>query len=224
MIELQNIVKTYKGRNALCHALHGIDLHIAEGQYVSIVGASGCGKSTLLKIIGLMDLDFEGTYRFHGNDVLQMNDTLLSNSRREIGFIFQDFQLIERMTVYKNLAAASLIKQNKEDRSEIMNCLQRVGMEAKTESYPDELSGGQKQRVAIARAMLTRPRLIIADEPTGAVDRDNAAAIMELLRLIHEEDATTIVLVTHDREIAKQAGRQIELRDGEVIRDEISVE
>lgn len=221
MIKLDHISKQYEGRNIICKALHDISLHIPKSQYVSIVGKSGSGKSTLLKIIGLMDLDYQGQYLFMDQSVQKINDITLSEMRRKVGFIFQDFQLIERYTVLKNLEIASNIKQNKVNHKDIIEQLEKVGMADKQNSYPDELSGGQKQRVAIARAMLAKPEIIIADEPTGAVDAENARIIMDIIKDIHEQDNTTIVLVTHDTEIAKRAYRQIELKDGVIIRDEI---
>lgn len=224
MIKLVDVQKEYVGRNFSCKALEGISLIIPKSQYVSIVGKSGSGKSTLLKIIGLMDLDYEGQFLFNNYPVKKMRDSMISNMRKKIGFIFQDFQLVDRFTVRKNMEISCVVKQNKVYPDEIIESLTMVGMQDKLDSYPDELSGGQKQRVAIARAMLAKPELIIADEPTGAVDRENAGYIMNIIDEIQQREKTTIVLVTHDREIANRAHRQIELEDGVIVRDELLVE
>lgn len=224
MIKLCDIKKEYRGRNELCKAINGISLHIPRTQYISIVGKSGSGKSTLLKIIGMMDFDYDGSFLFNGKQVEDMNDSTISNIRKSIGFIFQDFQLIDRFTIRKNMEIASIIKQNKADKDEIQKLLTMVGMADKLDNYPDELSGGQKQRVAIARAMIASPSLIIADEPTGAVDKENAEYIMDILDEIHNITKATIVLVTHDLDIAKRANRQITLGGGVILSDKLLME
>lgn len=224
LIRLCDIQKEYKGRNELCKALNGVSLHIPKSQYISIVGKSGSGKSTLLKIIGMMDFDYEGSFLFNDEQVEKMNDLTISNIRKKIGFIFQDFQLIDRFTIRKNMEIASIIKQNKANKDEIEKLLKMVGMLDKMDNYPDELSGGQKQRVAIARAMLANPSLVIADEPTGAVDKENAKYIMDFLDEIHNTSKATIVLVTHDLDIAKRANRQIVLGGGAILSDKLLME
>lgn len=221
MIETISLNKSYKGRNGITNALIDINISIPESQYIAIVGKSGSGKSTLLKILGLMDFDFEGEMNFFGEFVKEMNDSTISDMRKNIGFIFQDFQLIERYTVKRNMEIALKIKDSSLNNEEIINKLTLVGVQDKIDSYPDELSGGQKQRVAIARAILSKPKVIIADEPTGSVDYENAIEIMDIIKKIHETEKATIILVTHDKKIAREAERRIELEDGVVICDEI---
>jgi putative ABC transport system ATP-binding protein len=219
VIQLRDIYKTYIGRNYEVNALNGIDITIPDSQYVSLVGKSGSGKSSLIKIIGMLDFDYEGEYIFKQKKVENSSDQIISNYRKKIGYVFQDFQLINRYTVQKNVEIASVIKLGKLDIEAVHNALRRVGMEDKKDSYPDELSGGQKQRVAIARAMVSNPDIMIADEPTGAIDEENTKGILRLLQNIHEASNTTIIVVTHDKDVASTAQRIIELRDGRVESD-----
>ncbi|MDQ0231662.1 ABC transporter ATP-binding protein [Metabacillus malikii] len=220
MIQLKEVFKTYTGRNYKVNALNGIDITIPNAQYVSLVGKSGSGKSSLIKIIGLLDFDYRGEYIFQEKRLEQhFNDQIISNYRKRIGYVFQDFQLIDRYTVQKNIEIASVIKLGKLDTVAVENSLRKVGMLEKKDSYPDELSGGQKQRVAIARAMVSNPEIIIADEPTGAVDEANTKGILKLLEEIHDTFNTTIIIVTHDKDVALSAQRIIELRDGRVKSD-----
>ncbi|MGX6443819.1 ABC transporter ATP-binding protein [Neobacillus sp. K501] len=219
MIQLRDIYKTYIGRNYEVKALNGIDITIPDSQYVSLVGKSGSGKSSLIKVIGMLDFDYEGEYIFKQKKVENDSDQIISNYRKKIGYVFQDFQLINRYTVQKNVEIASVIKLGKLDLEAVDDALRRVGMEDKKDSYPDELSGGQKQRVAIARAMVSNPDIMIADEPTGAIDEENTKGILRLLQNIHEASNTTIIVVTHDKDVALTAQRIIELRDGRVESD-----
>lgn len=220
-IKLQNVYKTYKGRNFLVEALKGINLEIEEGSYCSIVGKSGSGKSSLLKIIGLLDFDYEGAYSLFDNQLRKNKDSVISKHRRKIGFVFQDFQLINRYTVKKNLETVSVIKLGYVDKERINEVLEEVEMSSKAESYPDELSGGQKQRISIARAMLAKPDLLIADEPTGAIDEENTENILNLVDKLHNDTETTIIIVTHDMDVAQRADRIIELRDGVISNDRL---
>jgi len=219
MIALRDVTKTYRGRNFEVHALRSVSLDVPPGQYLSVVGKSGSGKSSLMKIIGLLDFDYSGDYRLAGRTVRGANDQELSRTRRRVGYVFQDFQLIPRFTVKRNLEIASVIRGYGADQSRISEALASVDLDDKALSYPDELSGGQKQRVAIARAMLGEPGLLIADEPTGALDAATAASILDLLGSIHEHHACSILVVTHDREVAAAAERTVELVAGEVISD-----
>lgn len=223
-IRLQNICKTYKGRNFAVEALKNINLEICPGSYCSIIGKSGSGKSSLLKIVGLMDFDYDGVYVFYDHEVSRHKDAIVSKYRKKIGFVFQDFQLIHRHTVQRNLETASVIKLGYVDKARIQEVLEQVGMASKAESYPDELSGGQKQRVSIARAMLAKPELLIADEPTGAIDEENTENILSLIDKLHQETETTILVVTHDMDVAQRADRVIELRDGVILNDGIFFE
>ena len=220
-IELRGIRKVYKGRNFCVEALKSVDLSIEKGSYCSIVGKSGSGKSSLLKIVGLLDFDYKGDFLLGGEVLRRHGDAPVSARRRRIGFVFQDFQLINRLTVRQNLEAASVIKLGYVDKDRIGEVLRAVEMDAKAESYPDELSGGQKQRVSIARAMLAKPDLLIADEPTGAIDEANTENILQLLDRLHETTDTTVLVVTHDRDVALRADRIIELRDGVICNDSL---
>lgn len=221
LIKLNNVCKTYSGRNFSVNALKGINLHIDLGSYCSIIGKSGSGKSSLLKIIGLLDLKYNGEYSISQKNMNLNSDKELSYYRKKIGFVFQDFQLINRYTVKKNMEVASIIKFGNVNNSAIETSLDSVGMLAKSESYPDELSGGQKQRVAIARAIMAAPELLIADEPTGAVDEENTSNILTIIDEIHQMSSTTIIVVTHDIDVAKRADRVIELREGIITNDNV---
>lgn len=216
MISLKNVSKKYKGRNFELTALKDIDINIAESEFVAIVGKSGSGKSTLIKIIGLLDNDFQGEYSFNGESIRDCNDNQLTLMRRSIGFIFQDFQLIPRYNVYKNVELSYAIKYKKIDKKKILETIKSMGLIDKINSYPDELSGGQKQRVSIARALVTDPQLIIADEPTGALDESTAQEILDIIMDINKR-GTTVIFVTHDNDIAKKAHRILKLKNGEII-------
>ncbi len=219
MIELREVSKSYRGRNFEVRALSSVSLNVPPGQYLSVVGKSGSGKSTLMKIIGLLDFDFAGEHRFQGREFRGAPDDQVSRARRRIGYVFQDFQLVGRHTVRRNLEMASVIRTGSFRTEEIETALDEVGLPDKAESFPDELSGGQKQRVAIARAVLGRPDLVVADEPTGALDVATATGILALLRGIQQTHGCGVLLVTHDPEIAAGADRTIELVNGEVARD-----
>ncbi|MCB0910790.1 MAG: ABC transporter ATP-binding protein [Propionibacteriaceae bacterium] len=219
MIDLVGIEKVYRGRNFEVTALRSVDLTIPRGQFVSVVGRSGSGKSSLMKILGLLDFDYRGEYLLDSTAYRGAGDARISTARRRVGYVFQDFQLIPRYTVARNLELAGAIRAGTHDPALALACLADVGLADKATSYPDELSGGQQQRVAIARAVLARPDLIIADEPTGALDATTAQDIVALLRRVHSDLGCAVVLVTHDQEIAAAADRTVELVDGRVHRD-----
>lgn len=219
MIYMKDVSRSYRGRNFQVDALRGISLEIPSGQYLSVIGKSGSGKSTLLKILGLLDFEYEGTYTFLGQNLREADEVTVSEGRRHIGYVFQDFQLIERYTIKRNLEIASIIRGGNRDVEAINYFLEKVGLADKAYSYPDELSGGQKQRAAIARAVLCSPELVIADEPTGALDRHTSDLILDLMLLVQEELKCTIIIVTHDMEVASRAARTIELVDGEVVNE-----
>ena len=214
MIEIRNLEKTYAGRSFEVKALRGVDLSVGKGEYLSVIGKSGSGKSSLLKILGLLDFDYEGEYRFFDVSYRDADDRTVSAARRRVGYVFQDFQLIARHSVRRNLELAAVIRGGQLRGDEVEHALERVGLIDKVTSYPDELSGGQKQRVAIARALLGKPDLLIADEPTGSLDSATASGVMELIGEIAQEQGCSVIVVTHDLEVAERASRTIELVDG----------
>jgi putative ABC transport system ATP-binding protein len=221
MIELHQIVKRfYVGQPNELEILHGIDITVNEGEFVSIVGESGSGKSTLMNIIGALDRPTEGEYRLDGDAVETFSDAELSDIRnRKIGFVFQTYNLIPRTTALSNVELpmlyAGIGKKQRAERA--AQLLEMVGMSDRMLHRPDELSGGQKQRTAIARAMANDPAILLADEPTGALDSVTGHNIMNLFHRLHEEQGKTIVLITHSRELAEETERIITLKDGRVV-------
>lgn len=216
LIELNNICKSYyQGKDAV-PVLFDISLNVDEGEYLAIMGPSGSGKSTLMNIIGLLDLQTSGLYKFDGQDVGKCTDNQLSVIRnKKIGFVFQNFNLLPRQSIVENVALpllyAGVKKKERTERAKEM--LVRVGLEERMSFKPTQLSGGQKQRVAIARAMVTHPRMLLADEPTGALDTNSGEQIMKLFHELNSE-GVTIVMITHEHEIANHAGRIVTIRDG----------
>ncbi len=213
MIRLNKIRKVYKLGESEFVALKNISLSINKGEFVSIIGKSGSGKSTLIKIIGLIDSDYSGELFIDGQSMINMNDNEISTKRQHIGFVFQDFQLLERYNVYKNVEIPYIIKYKRTNRALIESVLMSLDLLDKQDNLPNELSGGQKQRVAIARALVTSPSIIIADEPTGALDNTNSQEVMKILKQVNIKGITVLV-VTHDIDIAKQCDRIIEISDG----------
>lgn len=223
LIRMRGIVKRfYIGQPNELEILHGIDLDVKEGEFVSIVGASGSGKSTLMNMIGVLDRPTEGTYWLDGTDVQDAQDDELSQIRnRKIGFVFQNFNLISRTNARKNVELpmmyAGIPQKKRTQRAEEL--LDLVGMADRMDHQPNELSGGQKQRVAIARAMVNHPKILLADEPTGALDSKSGEQIMELFDSLNEE-GVTIVMITHDPRIAAKAKRIVRIIDGEIYEGE----
>lgn len=218
MIDLQGIIKRfYVGKPNELEILHGIDLKVKKGEFVSIVGASGSGKSTLMNIIGVLDRPTEGSYFLDGVDVANAKDSELSDIRnKKIGFVFQTYNLISRTSALKNVELPMLYGKvgRKARRGRAKELLEMVEMGDRITHKPDELSGGQKQRVAIARAMANDPAIILADEPTGALDSATGRLIMDLFHKLNKEQGKTIILITHSPELAEETQRIITLKDG----------
>jgi putative ABC transport system ATP-binding protein len=223
MIALQNIRKTYKQGGNEIRALDGVDLSIARGEFVAIMGPSGSGKSTLLNVLGALDKPDSGTYHLEQDEIGSMDDDASSDLRnRRIGFVFQSFHLLPRLTVLENVLLpqryAAVIDNSAEQRARVL--LERIGLGQRMSHLPGELSGGQLQRAAIARALLNQPALLLADEPTGNLDSKSATDVLALLAELHA-NGQTMVLVTHDPNIAAKAQRTIHLKDGKV--DEVQL-
>jgi len=222
LIQIEELTKVFYTDEVETHALSGVHLGIRKGEYVAISGPSGCGKSTLLSIIGLLDTPTRGKYQLNGEPV-DLDFGARSRIRnREIGFIFQSFNLIGDLTVYENVELPLTYRQkmpSAERKKRVMESLERVGMAHRTRHYPSQLSGGQQQRVAVARALAGHPSILLADEPTGNLDSRNGEAVMELLQDLHREGAT-ICMVTHDPRFVKHAQCEIHLFDGKVVAEE----
>lgn len=220
IIDLNGIVKRfYIGQPNELEILHGIDLKIYEGEFVAVVGASGSGKSTLMNIIGALDKPTEGSYSLDGVNIIESHDRELSKIRnRKIGFVFQTYNLIARTSALKNVELPMLYHgvKRKERTVRARELMKMVEMEDRMNHTPDELSGGQKQRVAIARAMANNPAIILADEPTGALDSKTGRKIMDLFHRLNEEQGKTIVLITHSPELAEETQRIITISDGSI--------
>ena len=225
MIHLENIVKHfYENKENELEILHGINLDIHEGEFVSIVGESGSGKTTLMNIIGILDRPTEGNYILDGISIAEAKDRELSRIRNQkIGFVFQTYNLISRTTALKNVELPMLYAgvPKKERRERAEHYLEMMGMADRMTHKPDELSGGQKQRVAIARALSNNPSIILADEPTGALDSETGRNIMDIFHRLNHEQGKTIVLITHSKELAAETGRIITIQDGHIISERV---
>jgi putative ABC transport system ATP-binding protein len=220
MIRLQAVEKVYRTDRIETVALTGIDLSVREGEFVSIMGPSGCGKSTLLNIIGLLDVPTGGRVEINGSVVAARGDRALAAVRnKELGFVFQTFHLIPDLAVVDNVEIPLLYRRlsNGERRRLAEAALDRVGLSSRTRHFPSQLSGGQQQRVAIARAIVGRPRILLADEPTGNLDSQMGDEVMALLKDLQHRDRTTVVMVTHDARQAEQTERIIRLFDGRLV-------
>lgn len=223
VIKMNNIIKRYYiGKPNELQILNGISLEVNQGEFVSIVGESGSGKSTLMNIIGVLDRQTEGEYFLEGHDVNQLSDDVRSRVRNQrIGFVFQNFNLLPRANALKNVMIPLMYsdKRVKEQKERAREMLKMVGMEDRASHRPNELSGGQKQRVAIARAMINDPAIILADEPTGALDSKTGHMVMDLFHKLHEEQGKTIVLITHSNELAAETQRIVKISDGSIVSD-----
>jgi len=222
MIEIRDLAKIYRMGEETVAALAGVSLTIARGEHTAIIGPSGSGKSSLMNILGGLDRPTRGTYRFEGEDVGQMDDDSLADFRsRRIGFVFQSFQLLPRLSALQNvelpMVYAGLLPAERRERAAAM--LERVGLGSRMGHRPTQLSGGQQQRVAIARALANAPDLLLADEPTGALDSQTGKDVLALFHQLNAE-GLTILIVTHDHDVAAQAGRRVTFRDGLIVSDD----
>ena len=223
LIEMKEIIKAYNiGLESEIEILHGIDLKIYEGEFVAIVGESGSGKSTLMNIIGVLDKQTKGEYYLDGIDIKNANEEEMNVIRnKKIGFVFQNFNLIGRTSALKNVELPMLYagvpaEQRTKRAKELLS---KVGMASRANHMPNELSGGQKQRVAIARSLVNNPSIILADEPTGALDSETSTMVMNIFNDLNKNQGKTIILITHSKEIAEQCPRIVTIKDGEIIND-----
>ena len=219
MIQITDLKKSFRTEEVETLALNGVKLKVQEGEFVAIMGPSGCGKSTLLNIIGMLDNPTEGSYKFAGHEVGGLKESQRTQLRKgNLGFVFQSFNLIDELTVFENVELPLIyLKMNKAERKEkVMKVLERMKIAHREKHFPQQLSGGQQQRVAIARAVVTNPKLILADEPTGNLDSKNGIEVMNLLTELNQE-GTTIVMVTHSDRDSHYAHRVINLFDGQIV-------
>jgi putative ABC transport system ATP-binding protein len=221
MLELERVTKSYHMGDVAVPVLHGIDLRIDDGEMMAIMGPSGSGKSTLMNILGCLDVPTSGRYQLDGTDVSDLSKNQLAKVRgRKIGFVFQSFNLIARTNATHNVELPLVYAGIRDRRAKALAALERVGLGERVGHMPNELSGGQKQRVAIARALINDPAIVLADEPTGALDSTSSTEIMDLLRQLNEA-GTTIVVITHEEEIAECTNRVVRLRDGVIGSDQL---
>lgn len=223
MITVQNLTKTYQMGDIEVHALNGVSFQINTGEFVAIMGPSGSGKSTLMNLIGCLDTPTSGTYTLDEHEISQLDDVELSAVRaRKLGFVFQQYNLLPRQTALRNVELPLIYRgiSTKERHTRAAAALEIVGMGDRMEHRPNELSGGQQQRVAIARALSGSPSVILADEPTGALDTKTSVEIMNILQRLNREQKLTVVLVTHEHDVAAYAGRVLTMRDGALVNDE----
>lgn len=222
-VELVNLTKNYKRGSEIIRAIDGVSLKIGKGEFVAVVGRSGSGKTTLLDLLGLLLKPTSGSLLIDDVDTTKLNDRQRAHMRaRQVGFVFQEYNLLSGLNVLENvMLPLRYVREGKDGRERAIHLIDRVGLSDRIKHRPGELSGGQMQRVAIARSMINRPSLILLDEPTGAVDTETAQQLVDLLKQLNKEDGVTIVLVTHDLDVAAHAGRQIRLKDGKVLADEL---
>lgn len=216
ILTMKNIVKEYVMGDEVSRVLKGIDLTVEKGEFLAVLGPSGSGKSTLMNIIGCLDVPTSGEYMLSGRLIANQDEKTLAYIRsREIGFIFQSFHLLQRQTALENVELPMIYAniREKERRQRALDVLEKVGLSDKTEHYPNQMSGGQQQRVAIARAIVNNPTILLADEPTGALDQKTGAQVMELFHELNDE-GRSIIMITHDVNIAKHAKRVVRILDG----------
>jgi len=222
MIRMNEITKTYRLGKIEVDALRGVSFELRQGEMVAIMGPSGSGKSTLMNIIGCLDQQTSGTYELDGVDVGKLNDNQLAGIRnKKIGFVFQTYNLLPRTSALANVELPLIYNRAKNRRAQALAALEKVGLADRANHKPNELSGGQQQRVSIARALITRPAIILADEPTGNLDTRTGEEIMRLFAELNRVDGITVVMVTHEREIGEYADRIVNIRDGLVGDEEV---
>ncbi len=224
MIELENVTKIYEMGNQQVAALGGVSLSIDEGEILAIMGRSGSGKSTMMNVIGCLDVPTSGRYVLDGEDVGRLSDDRLAVVRnRKIGFVFQTYNLLARSTALANVELPLLYGNGKDHRRRAMEALDRVGLADRARHRPAELSGGEQQRVGIARALVKQPTILLADEPTGNLDSRSSEEIMGILQALNRDEGITVIIVTHEPEIAEHTARVVSMRDGQVI-DDVAVD
>jgi len=220
MIKLSHVTKQYDISGEVFKALDDVSLEIKKGEYTAILGPSGSGKSTLMHIMGLLDNPTKGTISINNRDISKYSDNELSNARNEfIGFVFQQFNLINKLTIMENIILPTIYARrtltfNPKDRA--MELIQKFGLSGKEKSFPNKISGGQQQRVSIARALIMQPEVILADEPTGNLDTKNGDAILDLVEKLNKEDNVTVVVITHEQDVADRTRRKLYIRDGKL--------
>lgn len=220
ILETNNLKKYYGSGDTMVKALDGVNFSVEDGEFVAIVGTSGSGKSTLLHMIGGLDRPTSGTVKVAGKEIFSLKDDALTIfRRRKIGFIFQSYNLVPVLNVYENIVLPIELDGNKVDKAHIDNIIDTLGLTSKTNSLPNQLSGGQQQRVAIARALATKPAIILADEPTGNLDSKTSLDVLGLLKITSDKFKQTIVMITHNEEIAQMADRIIRIEDGRIVGD-----
>lgn len=221
ILRCEGIKKVYGSGAGQVYALDGVDLSVEQGEFISIVGASGSGKSTLLHLLGSVDQPTEGKVLVEGMDISRLNKTRAAIfRRRKVGIVYQFYNLIPTLSVRKNILMPLLLDKKKAEEGYFMQIVSSLGLKEKLEALPSQLSGGQQQRVAIARALIYRPALLLADEPTGNLDRKNSREIVELLKLSNRNLKQTILMVTHDEKLALEADRMITIADGRIVDDQ----
>ena len=226
MIKLENLTKVYRTDEIESTALNQVSFEIEKGEFVSVMGPSGCGKSTLLNILGMLDKPESGSYKFQGTEVSGLNEKGRSLVRKQnIGFIFQNFNLIDELTVFENIELPLIYNKvsASERKKRVNQLIDKIGISHRASHFPQQLSGGQQQRVAVARALITKPPLILADEPTGNLDSSHGNEVMELLCELNEA-GTTVIMVTHSSHDASYSGRVINLLDGQIVSEKKSNE